>query len=70
MELGANAEVITEIDFGPCLVFGGAVAWLEYDGMFVPSARHTGFNLVIFPANQSNDYSFEVIDEELIDKGR
>ncbi len=51
-------------------MIGGAVAWLEYDGMFVPSARHDGTNLVIFPPNQSIDYAFEVVDEEVIDQGR
>lgn len=38
--------------------------------MFVPSARHNGTNLVIFPTNHSIDYAFEVVDEEVIDEGR
>lgn len=68
--LGATAEVIAAIDLGPCQMIGGAVAWLEYDGMIVPSARHKGSNLVIFPMNQIVGYALEVVDEEVIDEGR
>ena len=68
--LGATAEVIAAIDLGPCQMIGGAVAWLEYDGMIVPSARHQGSNLVLFPTNQSVDYTFDVVGEEVIDEGR
>jgi hypothetical protein len=35
--------------------------------MLVPSARTQGTNLVIFPANRSAEFTFETIDEEIID---
>lgn len=44
VELGSD-------DLSACQLVGGATAWLGRDGLIVPSARHSGKNLVIFPAN-------------------
>lgn len=46
-------------DLGPCQQVGGAVAWLQHDGLLVPSARTHAVNLVIFPANRSPHARFD-----------
>jgi RES domain-containing protein len=44
-----------------CQMVGGAVAWLDHDGMLVPSARAAGTNIVIFPNAGSAPGRFDVI---------
>ena len=45
---------------------GHLVTWLGSDGLLVPSARHTGTNLVIYPNRATDAYRFEVIDRQEI----
>lgn len=45
--VGLNESDIEADDFSRCQAVGGAAAWLERDGLIVPSARADGSNLVI-----------------------
>ena len=65
-ELGIGHEELAADDMGACQEVGGAAAWLEADGILVPSARAEAVNLVIYPSNASPDYSFDVLDEDVI----
>jgi RES domain-containing protein len=51
-------------DHSPCQRIGAAVAWLEHDGLLIPSARSAGTNLVIFPTERDPDAEFEILDRE------
>lgn len=63
-KLGLNDEVLASIDHSDCQRVGGAVEWLEHDGLLVPSARTEGVNLVIFPNRKTPDFRFDVLDSE------
>lgn len=63
-ELGLTDKELSGIDYAACQALGGAVAWLEHDGLLVPSARGKGVNIVIYTASQSADAKFEVIETE------
>jgi len=65
--LGLTVDMLGSFDLEPCQKIGAAVASLGRDGMIVPSARTRGTNLVIFPANRSAEFTFETIDEQIID---
>ena len=43
---------------------GRLATWLGFDGLFVPSARGAGNNLVIYPGRAGDSYKFEVVDEK------
>jgi len=62
--LGLNEESLASIEHSGCQGIGGAVEWLEHDGLLVPSARAEGVNLVIFPNRKKPNYRFEVLDSE------
>lgn len=62
--LGLTKEECNDVDYRACQKVGGAVAWLEHDGLLVPSARSGGTNLVIFQASQHPDAEFEVREVE------
>ncbi len=63
--LGIQTEVLAADDHTGCQSVGGAVAFLGYDGLLVPSVRiKNGSNLVIFPHNQVNEESLEILDSE------
>ena len=47
-----------------CQSVGGAAAWLDADGLLVPSARSEAINLVIFPSNLPLDSTLEVAGRE------
>lgn len=69
-ELGLGPERLSGIDHSHCQRVGGAVEWMGYEGLLVPSARReAGANLVIFSAKQSPDSEFIVLDSELISGG-
>lgn len=55
-----EADLISD-DFDACQRVGGAVAWLGYDGLLVPSARAAGGNVVILVDNLAADSIFEQI---------
>jgi RES domain-containing protein len=62
--VGVGDAELVELNFSACQIVGGAVAWLGHDGMIVPSARHSGVNLVVFPTLMSPDATLDVIDSE------
>ncbi len=64
---GLTVDMLGSFDLEPCQAIGGAIATLGRDGMLVPSARTRGTNLVIFPANRSAEFTFETIDEQIIE---
>jgi RES domain-containing protein len=64
--LGLSSETLSSFDMEPCQAVGAIVVKLGRDGMFVPSARARGTNLVIFPQNLSSGSTFETIDQEII----
>jgi RES domain-containing protein len=66
-DLGIDEEVLSGLDLKRCQQVGGAVSWLRHDGLLVPSARHEGANLVIFPANQQPAAEFEVLESETVE---
>jgi RES domain-containing protein len=67
LAVGVGEAELTSDDPQACQLVGGAVAWLGCDGLLVPSARHDGTNLVIFPAAQDPDALFEVTHTELVE---
>jgi RES domain-containing protein len=67
--LGIDAEMLAATDFTACQRVGGAAAFLGHDGIVVPSARHTGGNLVVFVSNQHSDAEIRVASSEVIDPG-
>lgn len=56
-------------DLRACQQVGGAAAWLEHDGILVPSARSEANNLVIFPANRDPNAKFDVCSQESFPSG-
>lgn len=65
-ELGINHGWTTSTDYHQTQLVGEAVAFLECDGLIVPSARWDCDNLVLFNDNCA-DSSIEIIDREEID---
>ncbi len=65
-ELGISAQTLANLDWAVCQALGGGVAFLDHDGLLVPSARSVGSNLVIYPTNQQPDAQFEILDQEVI----
>ena len=63
-KLGLDEESLDSIDHSDCQDIGGAVEWLQHDGLLVPSARTEGVNLVIFPNRKKPDYRFDILDSE------
>jgi RES domain-containing protein len=53
-------------DFLACQTVGGAVNWLGYDGLLVPSARSSGNNLVLYELNRAAEAVFSVVDAEVL----
>lgn len=66
-ELGLTRSELESYDFGPCQRVGGAAAWLEADGILVPSARAPGVNLVLFRDNEDDGAKFEVVGRRPVD---
>ncbi len=66
LELGVNEQELAKADHAACQRIGGAVEWLEHDGLLVPSARNSGLNLVIFTRKQGAGTDFEIIDSEIV----
>lgn len=67
-ELGVTQDELNSDDMYACQQIGGAVAWLEHDGMLVPSARSESDNLVAFPTHFSVDTTIEIIESERINQ--
>ncbi|MFI4987639.1 MAG: RES family NAD+ phosphorylase [Alphaproteobacteria bacterium] len=64
-KLGIDDLALANADHSACRKVGQAAAWLEHDGLIVPSARATGLNLVVFVNNQ--EIEPEAIDSETIE---
>lgn len=66
--LGVDQGSFESIEPGRCKEVGGAAAeLLHVDGLLVPSARHGGANLVIYPTNQAPSYEFHVLTHHVIE---
>ena len=67
--LGVNADEYTAVNYSRTQEIGDAVAFLECDGLLVPSARWSCGNLVLFPDNHSLNLSntLELLDSEEFD---
>lgn len=65
-ELGVDERALSDPDHTACRKVGHAVAWLEHDGLIIPSARAKGLNLVVFVNNQDAQAELEAIDSEVI----
>jgi len=65
-DLGISADDLASLDWEPTQAVGAVAAWLGHDGLIVPSARHPGRNLVIFPSNRDEYAVFEAIADETI----
>ena len=68
--LGIDRAALSRVEFTACQRVGGAAAFLGHDGIFVPSGRHHGVNLVVFIANQESDAELRVRESDVIDPGR
>ena len=64
--VGLDAKALADLDHAFCQRVGGAVEWLEHDGLLVPSARGAGANLVIYPNQRRSDHEFSVLDAEVV----
>jgi RES domain-containing protein len=63
-DLGIGPKELDDPGMQACMEVGGAAAWLEHDGILVPSARSAAVNLVIYPANTQPAAVFDVLGEE------
>jgi RES domain-containing protein len=66
-ELGVDARALQSSDHWDCQRVGEAAARL-CEGIFVPSARGDGGNLVVYPPNPRG-FVFDVIESVVIDPG-
>jgi RES domain-containing protein len=66
LDLGIGGDEISNDSHVACQRIGGAVEWLEHDGMLVPSARASGPNLVVFPRHRTATADFEIVDSEIV----
>jgi RES domain-containing protein len=60
--LGITPDDLVDMTHRQCRLVGGAVEFLGHDGLLVPSARSSGVNLVIYPANCHIDGLIEPIE--------
>lgn len=56
---GISDKQLTDDDHTACREVAAAVAWLEHDGLLVPSVRSDATNLVIYPALCSPTAQFD-----------
>lgn len=63
LQLGVDSSS----ELATCQRVGGAVASLGRDGLIVPSLRHRGLNLVIYPGRGEVEPSqFQILDSEIV----
>jgi RES domain-containing protein len=62
-----DEAALSSTDHQACQKIGHAVAWLEHDGLMVPSARASGVNLVVFVNNAESEP--ETLDFEILRSG-
>ena len=58
-EFGYGSDVILGDDHAPTQYLGGAIHWLGCVAVIVPSARHEGYNIVVFPNKMDESDSME-----------
>jgi len=63
---GLSKKDLGELDMTRCQEVGAAIEHSHHDGLLVPSARHHGHNLVVFPRQVTLEYRFQVISSEVI----
>ncbi len=66
LDLGIGDNELANVEHAACQRIGGAVEWLEHDGLLVPSARSSGVNLVIFTRKQGAQAEFEIVSSEVV----
>jgi len=65
--LGLSDADLADLTLTKTAAVGGAVEWLGYDGILVPSIRADGVNLVVFPNRmEERDGRLDRIDAEVI----
>jgi hypothetical protein len=68
VSLGVDLAAYRSVNYARTQVIGAAVAFLERDGLIVPSARWDCENLVLFPDNHDLvDDRLEVAESEAVD---
>lgn len=67
VNLGVDWDRFGEIDYARTREIGAAVAFLECDGLRVPSARWDCENLVLFPLNHKFEDKLELVKTKAVD---
>lgn len=67
VDLGVDASRYDDIGYSRTQEIGAATAFLECDGLLVPSARWDCNNLVLFPLNQDFGDKLELTDSQVVD---
>lgn len=63
--LGISSAALAGADVTECRRLGGAVAWLRYEGLLIPSARRDGgTNLVIYRQDLSG--TFAIVESRVV----
>jgi RES domain-containing protein len=60
-EIGIGTAHLFADDMKTSQEVGRLVTWFGFDGLIVPSARHGGKNLVIYPGRTNETYTFTTI---------
>jgi RES domain-containing protein len=68
LELGIGDTELSDVDHAGCQRLGGAVEWLEHDGLLVPSARSSGANLVIFTRKRGPGTDLEILGSDVLER--
>lgn len=63
-KLGVDVSRYGERTYDRTQQIGDAANFLEYDALFVPSARWDCNNLVLFVANHSTDLNLQVVESD------
>lgn len=65
--VGLTLDDVKADDHTPCQAVGGAAAWLERDGLLVPSARSPDTNLVILVGALGLEDDLVVVHQEVVE---
>lgn len=65
-QVGVGSSELQSIDHTACQLVGGAAAWLDCDGILVPSTRAPGTNVVVFALNRDISDALDVVESEII----
>jgi RES domain-containing protein len=65
--VGISTTQLQTDDWQPSQRIGGAVAWLQHDGLLVPSVRDSdGANLVVLTANMAAEAEIQIRSRRII----